>query len=526
MGSRQSQFPSTAIALVLICLAAMTFCLSSSQRERELLAANTLYLVSWTCVLAVPAGIYLAVLISRTNLPLRRTFGVVIVSAMFLPLYTQTAAWQAGFGQQGWAYHWLDGWRGAIWIHAMAAIPWVTVIVGIALRHVEPQLEEAALLSGNQWSAFFHVTLRRSWFAVVAAAVWVAIITAGEFTVTDMWWLRTYAEDIFRGFAVGETPEEAAFGILPSVAAAAILLLAAMIVLMRVLCEFRMPTRAPRLFELGVWRIPHFVVALAMLTSLVGVPLFNLVMQLGLDVEQLPDETYQRSWTASHAAQMLAYSVWEFRREAGWSLVTSAAAATCVLFVAIPLAWLACEDGARKWPMAMVAAILFALPGPLLGLLLVWAFNSTNWTWLHFLYDRSILAPTLAISLRALPLAMIIVWYALRSVPQKTLDAAALGGASRWGQLIFVAMPQRVPALTAAWLMGLAIAIGDLAASFLVLPPGASPLSRRIFEEVHYGVPDRIAGITLVTMMLTSAIVLAALFLFTWSKRRRGHSAW
>ena len=509
-----------------IALAVALFLLTSGQRERHLLL-NTLYLVGCPCVLAVPVGTYLAGLIARTDLPLKKIFGVIVVVALFFPLYTQTAAWQAGFGQQGWSVHWLDGWRGAVWIHTVAAVPWVAVIVSVGLRQIEPQLEEAALLHGTQTRVLWGVTLRRSWFSILAATMWVAVLTAGEFTVTDMWWLRTYAEDIFRGFAVGETPETVAFGLLPSLGATAALLTATLFVLHHALLdEYRTPTRQLWLYTLGPLRWANFVVVAVILFCLVGVPLTNLVIQLGLVVEQLPEGGLKRKWSAGHACEMLLYSVWEFRREVLWSLGTSVVAATGALLVAIAPAWFAQERSWRVWPMIALAAVLFALPGPVMGLCISWLFNWPNWSWLNFLYDRSILAPTIALAFRALPLVMMVVWYALRSVPQKALDAAALDEASRWDQLIWIALPQRLPALGAAWLMGLAIALGDLAASFLVLPPGASPLSRRIFEEVHYGVPDRIAGITLVTMLMTSAIVLAALALLYVSTRGKERSTW
>ena len=523
------------IALGLIVTAAVLFWFTSSQRERELLAVNTLFLVGWTCLLAVPIGTLLALLIARTDLPLRRTVGVLMVIALFLPLYTQTAAWQAGFGQQGWFAHWLDGWRGAIWIHACAAIPWVVVIVALALRNIEPQLEETALLDASPARVLWHVTLRRSWFAILAAAVWVSVQTAGEFTVTDMWWLRTYAEDIFRGFAVGETPEETTFGVLPSVAATSILLLAILIVLQRWLAvEPPIATRPLRKFELETLRWPAFLSTSAVLVCLLGVPLANLSVQLGLVVIETADGSLEREYSMSHALEMFTFSTWDFRREVIWSLGTSVMAAGSAVVVAVPIVWFACRrvkstkliGGVSVLPMIALAAVLLAIPGPLLGIGLSWLFNAPDWSWLNFLYDLSNTATTVALSLRALPIVMIVLWYALRSVPQKTLDAAAVDGAGFWRQLWWVALPQRKLAIAAAWLIGVVIALGDLSASFLVLPPGVSPLSRRIFEEVHYGVPDRVAGITLVTMLLSSTIVLVALLLLRFAGRRTAQSTW
>ena len=196
------------------------------------------------------------------------------------------------------------------------------------------------------------------------------------------------------------------------------------------------------------------------------------------------------------------------------------------LLMGLPLAWLARAGRWRAWPAIVITATLLAIPGPLLGLTLSKLIQAPNWTWLNLLYDRSIFAPMMAQALRALPIVVIVLWYSLRTVPQKTLDAARLEGAGYWGQLWYVAMRQRRGAIAAAWLIALAIALGDLSASFLVLPPGFDILSRRIFEEVHYGVPGRIAGITLVTMLMTSAVVLTALCLIATTRRPGRQSTW
>ena len=114
----------------------------------------------------------------------------------------------------------LSGWRGAVWVHALAAIPWVALIVGMALRFVEPELEEAAMLDASAWQVLRRVTLRRVLPAIGVAVVWVAVGVATEMTVTDIFQtpgngLRTYAEEIYTQFALGTEagPPVAAVGI-------------------------------------------------------------------------------------------------------------------------------------------------------------------------------------------------------------------------------------------------------------------------------------------------------------------------
>ena len=71
------------------------------------------------------------------------------------------------------------------------------------------------------------------------------------------------------------------------------------------------------------------------------------------------------------------------------------------------------------------------------------------------------------------------------------LDAAAVDGAGTLGQLCCVAVPCRAAALGLAWIVAFAVALGDLGASVLVLPPGVNTLSLKIFDLLHSGVEDQ-----------------------------------
>jgi iron(III) transport system permease protein len=108
-----------------------------------------------------------------------------------------------------------------------------------------------------------------------------------------------------------------------------------------------------------------------------------------------------------------------------------------------------------------------------------------------------------------LPLATLILWPALASVPQAMLDTAATEGSGWWGRLLRIALPQRWPAAAAAWLVGLAIAVGELAATVLLmqpLPGGTTAISVRIFQMLHYGVDDRVAAISLILVAGIAAL--------------------
>ncbi|MBN2023421.1 MAG: iron ABC transporter permease [Pirellulales bacterium] len=477
------------------------------------LLLNSLILAAGTCAVAVPAGAVLAWVLARTDAPLRRA-GIVLVGAMLLvPLYLQAAAWQAGFGQQGWwtlrfgGPVWLDGWRGAIWVHAMAAIPWVVLIVGAGLRLIEPELEEQAALDGSPWQVFTRVTLPGALPAVGVATLWTTIVAAGEMTVTDLFVVRTYAEEIYTQASLGAGPGELALGMLPGVLLVAALIVAGLVLCARLAANPRPPSvRRGWVFRLGRWRWPATAMVGLALLLLVGVPLGSLVYKAGVLVTQT--ETGRlRAFSLGKCVEIVAESPWRYRRELGWSMALGLIAATTATAAGVVLAWPARRGGLRAAPAGIVSAAALAVPGPLVGLGVIWLLNRPGWPMLIDLYDHSLLAPALALFVRALAPATLILWHAFRTLPRELLDAAALDGAGRLGRLARVAIPCRRAALGLAWLVALAVALGDLAASVLVVPPGVTTLSIRIFGLLHYGVEDQVAGICLAQIALFVAIV-------------------
>ena len=208
-------------------------------------------------------------------------------------------------------------------------------------------------------------------------------------------------------------------------------------------------------------------------------------------------------WFNCHPAQV-------FMGDTG-SLAIGGLAAAGATLTAIPLAWLARRGGWRSLPALLSAAVGMATPGPVIGLSIIWLLNRPECPWLLWLYDHSIAAPWLALWLRSLPAATLILWQALRSVPQELLDSAAVDGAGPIARLLRVALPLRLRAVAAALLVALAVALGELPASILVAPPGVKLLSIEVFNLLHYGVEHEVAGICLALLGLFAAVAAAVL---------------
>lgn len=501
------------------------------------LAANTWLLAGAVVAASVPLGTLAAVLLARTDLPGRKAGFALVIGLLFVPLYVQVGAWQAGFGLQGWhtlAYSGpalLDGWRGAFWVHAVAALPWVVLIVSAGLRLVERELEEQALLDGTAWQTICHVTLRRAFGSIAAAALWVAVTTSTEMTVTDFFQVRTYAEELYIDIALGGDPTAglesqaassagtspasnplplAPLGFLRGVIICAWLVVAGGILVSQLLPAARYASHGPPLvFRLGAWRWPAALLVGLCIALLVALPVGSLAYKAGIEVAQIGAERV-RHWSPAKCLSIIASSPGRYRREFGWSLAIGALAASAAVATAFPLAWLARRGGWRAAPALVMAALALSLPGPVVGLATIALMNQPAIAPLVWLYDHSIAAPWLVQTWRAAPLAILALWPAFRSLPRELLESAALEGAGLSTILVRIVFPLRRRMLAAAWLAAFAVALAELDATVLVVPPGVETLTIHVFNLLHYSVEDQAAGICLTLFLGVQVGTIAA----------------
>lgn len=504
------------MGLLLIALVPLAATLRFDDRTR-LLAANTLQLTGATCLLTVPLGALLALLLFRTDLPGKKFLAGALGMLLFLPLYVHVVAWQAAFGGYGWLSAsgggpaGLHPWLSALFVHSLAALPWVVAIVGVGLSLVEPEFEELALLDASAGRVFLRVTLPQAAPWVGVAALWVAACVAGDMTVTDFFLIRTYAEEVFTLFQ--EEPDLAPRLVLQGAGPTACLAVAAMAAFAWLVPACRPLSLRPRwTYRLGRWRTPLAAAAAVLLGLAVGMPLLGLVFKAGIVVARTGGG-FVRSWSIVKCLAVIASSPWDYRREFASSLELAALAAVCSLVLAIGLGWLARPGGWRAWPAAAVAALGLVLPGPVIGVMLIRVLSQPDWPLLGSLYDDPLFAPVVALTVRSAPLPILIVWHALRGIPQEGLDAALADGAGWWTRLVRIALPQRREALAAAALAAFAVALGDLSASMLVLPPGTTTLAVRINGLVHSGSEDEVAGISLALCCAFAAIAATGAWL-------------
>jgi len=481
---------------------------------------NSLWLVLGTLFIALPVGVALALLLTRTDLPARRFFHALVLFSLFLPLPLTLSAWQALFGSDGWlpmawwesrpGQPWSSGLLPAVWVHALAGLPWVVVLVGLGLTWVERELEEEALLRGPPWWVCRHITLPRARGMIVVAGIFLALQAAGEITVTDMFQVSTLAEEVYLQLSLGDRPAlaRALLGMLPwlFLTAAFIALVAGRrIGTLPALDQWRQTAIA---FPLGRMRWPVFALLMVLAICTVLVPLAGLVYKLG--------RLGPQSWSLAEALGRFHLALQLHGANIAGMLLLAAGTGALIAWVGLFASW--CMNGSRRLTCFLCGLALLAavLPAPAIGLglkeMILWIVGwDDSEIFARVFYTHGPWSVIWAQTLRYFPFALAVGWVLIRLIPRALVEGTRLEGygpLAEWRRLIWP-LTRRAWFITAALLA--ALSLSETAASSRVETPGWETFSRLLFDRMHYGVDAEVAGLALV--FVTELVFAWTLFL-------------
>jgi iron(III) transport system permease protein len=481
------------------------------------LVRNTLLLIGGTLALCVPTGIGAAILLYRTDLPLRRPLRALVLLTLFVPLPLFTSGWQSAVGSGGWLplrwwnaprpndasfasggnvwTPWGQGIGTAVWIHAVAGFPWVVWLVGRGLRRVDRDLEEDALTVAGPWRVLARVSLPRASASIVAAALWVALQTATEITVTDVMQVRTYAEEVYTQFVLsdhGSLARAVAIS-LPFTAAVAVLVLATARRWERTLPPSLTQAGRPPVLHLGRWRMPAGILAAATAVMLTAIPVGSLVWRAGLS--GAPPQ-----WSGAVVVHWLQVALHSSASMVRSSLEVAVAAGAVSATLALVATWAALESRPLRIATLILVSIAWATPGPVVGLGLLGLIDRLlDWTGPGAIADALWFGPSYlpvlwANVIRFFPCAVAILWPALKTLPAELREAARVEGAGAFRELIAAVVPLTAGVWLLAALAAAVLALGEVSGGKLVSTAGGETWSHRVFTQMHYGVTNDLAA--------------------------------
>ncbi|MEX2646314.1 MAG: ABC transporter permease subunit [Gaiellaceae bacterium] len=163
------------------------------------LVLQTGALVAGVTAAAVAVGVPLAWLVVRTDLPARRTIGVLAALPLVIPSYVAALALLGAFGPKGLLQELLEGpfgverlpeiygYPGALAALTLSTYPYVFLLCAAALRRLDASLEEAARgLGESQLGVFRRVTLPSLRPAIGGGGLLVALYALSDFGAVSL----------------------------------------------------------------------------------------------------------------------------------------------------------------------------------------------------------------------------------------------------------------------------------------------------------------------------------------------------
>ena len=137
-----------------------------------------------------------------------------------------------------------------------------------------------------------------------------------------------------------------------------------------------------------------------------------------------------------------------------------------------------------------------------MGVLCIYLLNRTEPIFLGQLYDQTLAAPVLAQQFRLLPLAWLFALGIFASIDGRSWELAKLEGFSTFQIVRTLVWPQTGSRWLVAWMILALMSVGELSTTILVLPPGVTTLSMRLFEMLHFGMRHQDSGLCLALIFL------------------------
>lgn len=455
-------------------------------RQRRLLY-TTAILGTGTAVLATSIGAPLGLALARVPFCWKTVLRVVLAMPLLLPPYVMGLAWLslAGGGEL------VHTTLGAVVILSLVYYPVPMLATEVALRRIEPRLEEAALLVAPPRRVLWRITLPLAAPSILAAALVVFVLAISEFGVPGLLGVRVYTTEVFTAFAALYDFGRA------TVVAMPLLLLSGAVAAVAILMggERLIATRRGARGSQAAMFEARKAAALSIAACVVTVALVLPLAALAVEASGV------RSWTAVLGGSGVAIVN---------SLVLAVVGATATVAVGLWLGY--ARARARPWigvTADVVFIVLFAVPSTVVGVGLIGLWNRPGLAGAMYGTNAMLLLVSLA---RFLPLAALGLAAAARHIPISHEEAASAAGA-RWGRtMIRIVIPQMTTALLAVWVTIFVFTFGELGASILVAPPGEATLPIRLYTLVANAPPANLAALAL----LQSAVIITPLTLLAW----------
>jgi len=438
-------------------------------RRQVGLLYNTVLLGSGTAVLATLVGAPLGFGLARFALPFKNGLRLALVAPAVLPPYVIALALNYMAGNPAATL------GGAIVALTIVLYPLAMLATEVAVRQIEPKLEEAAILVATPRRVLKRIIWPLVAPSVVSTALVIFVLAISEFSVPGLLRVRVFTTEVFTAFAALYDFGRATMLALPLLIVSVVLgIIAASHIGGRVVTT-RRNVRGKPIAVFDDWRPAVLTLISCAIFAMLVVPVTALVREALRSVsivgvvrdsrEAVINSLFLAFWGATVVTTLAA------------CLGYARARASVRVGVTVDTLWL----------------ILFTVPSTVIGIGLIGVWNRAN---AFGLYGTSAML-VLGYLARFVPIGALAIAATVRSVPESHEEAAAVAGARWLRTMIRIVLPQIRIGLLAVWVISFMLAFGEVGTSILVAPPGESTLPIRVYTLTANAPPGQVAALAL-----------------------------
>lgn len=427
---------------------------------------STLYFSLVSTALSFVIGAFLAWVVDRTNTPLARLIGLMLIGRIIIPGILITISWiliaSPNIGLLNHLTLMLFGARnvfniysfwGMVWVHSIEMVPLTYLLLSAAFQAMDPRLEEASTMTGaGTWRTLRRISFPLALPAIGAALLLLFITTIETFEVPLLMGARAgihvYSTEIFLN--TSRTPTD--WGLSGTYAVAmlvlSIVLLAFYFRLVRHGERYQTITGKdfkPRRIDLGRWRFLTCGLSLFLVFLITGVPFLMMLYVSFLPVYQPPTAKafasmtwrhYETIFSDSHVIQPMINS----------TILGIGTATTVVLLVAV-ISYFAHKTQVRgRKVLDFLGFAPIAIPSVVLG---------AAFLWFYLLLPLPVIGTLTIIGLayltKYMPFALRFVSTSMVQIHSELEEAAQVAGVPWWRNFFKIFLPLLKPGLLAAW---------------------------------------------------------------------------
>ena len=484
---------------------------------------NTLAFASLTTLMAVLGGALVAILVTRTDLAGRKTFGRLILLPILLPSLGMVLGWLVIWGPGGYLTAMfndrlhlptlaIDTIPGMALVEATRLLPIAFLTCQAALSRADSSLEDAARSAGARpVRVLSNITIPMLRPALLNAATLIFTLSIAALGIPLL--LGTSNNIVFVSSYLYNTWTNASTPDPGSVSAGAVMMLVvatALLVLRNRLlgAEARFVSVGGKsgrqaLLRLRRWRWPLAGALLLYLVFTTVVPVIGLAL-MSVVVVLTPLVPPWELLTSAHWHVLLDDAV--FRRSIQNSAIIAVVGAVATTaFVA--LATLVAHRSGFRFRRTLPFLMLYprATPGIIIGIGFFWAYLLTG---AFGDYMRgSIWGIMLAFCVRNLPLAYIVMYPTLARIGEELDRAGRAAGAGWWRTSRSIVLPLLKPAIFASFILMFVEIINDYDPAVFLVKPGTEVMGATMLSQFIQGLVGPVSALAMVQVVITVVVL-------------------